>query len=180
MAASSGKLLVTTPSLPGGKPPCTYRPLRKSNLKRQHEPELARTIRRARKRIETTFSEITARLPHRLPAVTPAGFESKAMALFVAFAILVAHQEKTQTNDFLCRYPTGDSSLTRQKIGRRETSDSSRHLFHAVCVRACSRERNTRLPARIEGRIPDRRGENLMPRKKKTAAAEPEPLPQRP
>lgn len=72
----------------------TFLPLRKSNLKRQHEPELARTIRRARKRIETTFSEITAKLPHRLHAVTPEGFESKAMALFVAFAILAAHKEK--------------------------------------------------------------------------------------
>jgi hypothetical protein len=77
----------------------TFLPLRKGNHKRQHDPALAKEIRRARKRIETTFSEITAKLPHRLHAVTPAGFESKAMALFVAFAILAAHKEKQQTND---------------------------------------------------------------------------------
>ena len=48
---------------------------------------------------ETTFSEITAKLPRRLHAVTPAGFESKIMAIFVAFAILSAQNEKRQTSD---------------------------------------------------------------------------------
>ena len=77
----------------------TFLPLRKGNLKRQHAPELAKEIRYARKRIETTFSQITAKLPHRLHAVRPEGFESKVMALFVAFAILIAHTENTQTHD---------------------------------------------------------------------------------
>lgn len=77
----------------------TFLPLRKPNLKRQHAPELAKEIRYARKRIETSFSQITAKLPHRLHAVTPEGFESKIMALFVACAILLAQVEKTQTND---------------------------------------------------------------------------------
>jgi hypothetical protein len=72
----------------------TFLPLRKRIHKRQHDPELAKAIRRARKRIETTFSEIAAKLPRRLHAVTAAGFESKAMAIFVAFAILSAHNEK--------------------------------------------------------------------------------------
>lgn len=74
-------------------------PLRKANAKRQHAQELARTIRRGRKRIETTFSQITAKLPHRLRAVTPSGFESKVLALFVAFAIWCVENEKQQTAD---------------------------------------------------------------------------------
>ena len=69
-------------------------PIRKGIYKRQHAPELARSIKRARKRIETTFSAITAKLPHRLHAVTPAGFQSKAMAIFVAYAILHALNAK--------------------------------------------------------------------------------------
>ena len=77
----------------------TFLPLRKGVHKRQHDPELAKAIRKARKRIETTFSEIAAKLPHRLHAVTAAGFESKIMALFVAFAILAAYEEKRQTCD---------------------------------------------------------------------------------
>lgn len=74
-------------------------PIRKGIHKRQHDPELAQSIQRMRKRIETTFSTITAKLPHRLHAVTPAGFESKAMASFVAYAILHALNEKKQTKD---------------------------------------------------------------------------------
>jgi hypothetical protein len=77
----------------------TFLPIRKRIHKRQHDPKLAKVIRRARKRIETTFSTIAARLPRRLHAVTPAGFESKAMAIFVAYAILSALNEKKQTND---------------------------------------------------------------------------------
>ena len=72
-----------------------FLPLRKGIHKRQHAPELAKTLRRARKRIETTFSEITAKLPRRLHAVTPEGFESKVLAIFVAFAILAAEAAKT-------------------------------------------------------------------------------------
>ena len=74
-------------------------PIRKSNAKRQHTKEVAKALSRGRKRIETTFSQIAAKLPHRLRAVTPAGFESKVMALFVAFAICCAEKEKQQTND---------------------------------------------------------------------------------
>ena len=69
-------------------------PLRKSNHKRQYAKEVAKQVRRTRKRIETTFSHITAKLPRRLHAVKPAGFESKVMALFVAFAICCAEKEK--------------------------------------------------------------------------------------
>jgi hypothetical protein len=72
----------------------TLLPLRKRIHKRQHAPQLRRQIRKARKRIETTFSQICAKLPRRLHAVTPSGFESKIMALFVAYAILAAHQDK--------------------------------------------------------------------------------------
>ena len=77
----------------------TLLPIRKSNLKRQHTAETARTLSRGRKRIETTFSQITAKLPHRLRAVTPSGFESKVLALFVAFAIWCVTNEKQQTPD---------------------------------------------------------------------------------
>lgn len=77
----------------------TFLPLRKGSHKRQHDPGLAKAIRYARKRIETTFSEIAAKLPRRLHAVRPAGFESKIMAIFVAFAILAAQNEKKQTKD---------------------------------------------------------------------------------
>lgn len=73
----------------------TFLPLRKGIHKRQHDPTLTKAIRKARKRIETTFSEIAAKLPRRLHAVTPAGFESKIMAIFVAFAILAAQDEET-------------------------------------------------------------------------------------
>jgi hypothetical protein len=77
----------------------TLLPIRKSNAKRQHKKEVAQALSRGRKRIETTFSQVTAKLPHRLRAVTPAGFESKIMALFVAFAICCAEKEKQQTKD---------------------------------------------------------------------------------
>ena len=77
----------------------TLLPIRKSNLKRQHAPDLAKSVRRGRKRIETTFSQITAKLPHRLRAVRPSGFESKVLALFVAFAIWCAKNEEQQTAD---------------------------------------------------------------------------------
>ena len=72
-------------------------PIRKGIHKRQHAPKLAKAIRKARKRIETTFSEIAAKLPRRLHTVTPEGFESKIMAIFVAFAILAAQKEKEPT-----------------------------------------------------------------------------------
>lgn len=73
----------------------TFLPLRKSNHKRQYAEEVRKKVSRTRKRIETTFSQVTAKLPRRLHAVRPAGFESKVMALFVAFAICCAEDEKT-------------------------------------------------------------------------------------
>lgn len=76
----------------------TLLPIRKSNHKRQHPSAVAKSLKKGRKRIETTFSQVTAKLPRRLRAVTPAGFESKAMAVFVAFAICCAECEKQQTN----------------------------------------------------------------------------------
>jgi hypothetical protein len=75
----------------------TFLPIRKSVHKRQHEEKVAKAVRYGRKRIETTFSQITAKLPHRLRAVTPSGFESKIMALFVAFAIGCVQKQKQQT-----------------------------------------------------------------------------------
>jgi hypothetical protein len=66
----------------------TLLPLRKDNSKRPHAPEVASRISRVRKRIETTFSQVTAKFARRIAAVTEACFESKIMAAFVAYAIL--------------------------------------------------------------------------------------------
>jgi hypothetical protein len=66
----------------------TLLPIRKRNHKRQHAPEVARLLSRARKRIETTFSQIAARLARRIHAVTSRCFENKILATFVAYAIL--------------------------------------------------------------------------------------------
>jgi hypothetical protein len=76
----------------------TLLPIRKSNHKRQHPPAVAKALQKGRKRIETTFSQVTAKLPRRLRAVTPAGFESKAMAVFVAFAICCSEYDKQQAD----------------------------------------------------------------------------------
>lgn len=73
----------------------TLLPIRKSNHKRQHAAELAATISHDRKRIETTFSQIIAKLPRRIHAICAAGWESKVLATFVAFAILCAQSEQT-------------------------------------------------------------------------------------
>lgn len=62
-------------------------PLRKHNSKRARPSAEEAGIRKVRKRIETTFSQVSARLPHRIPAVTPAGFELKVLLAFVAYAI---------------------------------------------------------------------------------------------
>ena len=66
----------------------TLLPIRKDNSKRPHEPDVATRIGKGRKRIETTFSQINAWLARRIAAVTDAGFESKVMATFVAYAIV--------------------------------------------------------------------------------------------
>lgn len=72
----------------------TLLPIRKGNHKRQHSEEVAKQLSHTRKRIETTFSQVTAKLPRRIHAVIAAGFESKVMATFVAFAIVCAENEK--------------------------------------------------------------------------------------
>ena len=69
-------------------------PIRKSNAKRCHAKEVAEALGRGRKRIETTFSQISAKLPRCIHAVVAAGFESKVLALFVAFAIWCVHNQK--------------------------------------------------------------------------------------
>ena len=61
--------------------------LRKCNSKRKRPQEQDRAIRKLRKRIETTFSQVSTRLARRIHAVTEAGFESKVWAAFVAYAI---------------------------------------------------------------------------------------------
>ncbi len=45
-------------------------------------------VSKARKRIETTFSGVSALLPRKIHAVTQRGFEIKVMAAFAASAIL--------------------------------------------------------------------------------------------
>lgn len=72
----------------------TFLPIRKSIHKRQHPDKVAKALRYGRKRIETTFSQVTAKLPRRIHAVRPSGFESKILAVFVAFAIWCAEKEK--------------------------------------------------------------------------------------
>lgn len=66
----------------------TLLPIRKDNSKRSHSAAVAAQIRQVRKRIETTFSQVTAKFTRRIAAVTEACFESKIMATFVAYAIL--------------------------------------------------------------------------------------------
>ena len=63
-------------------------PIRKKNSKRGYEVEVAKTVSKSRKRIETTFSGISALLPRKIHAVTQRGLEIKVMATFVAYAIL--------------------------------------------------------------------------------------------
>ncbi len=61
--------------------------LRKCNSKRKRTDAVERAIRKGRKRIETTFSQVSTRLARRIHAVTAAGLESKVWAAFVAYAI---------------------------------------------------------------------------------------------
>jgi len=55
---------------------------RKKNSKRPHTPAQTYLIQHFRKRIETTFSQLTARFPKQIHAVTAAGFALK-IALFI-------------------------------------------------------------------------------------------------
>jgi len=66
-----------------------YLPVRNSHLKSaQHSETVAQQLSKTRRRIETTFRQITARLARRIHAVTADCFESKILATFVAYAIL--------------------------------------------------------------------------------------------
>lgn len=61
---------------------------RKRNSKRQHLGWVAYLSDRARKRVETTFSQITACFGRSIHAVTPRGFELKIFLTVLAYAIV--------------------------------------------------------------------------------------------
>lgn len=65
-----------------------FRVLRRKDSLRPHSAEVTRYIQKKRKRIETTFSQVSTRLARRIHAVTEAGFESKVWAAFVAYALV--------------------------------------------------------------------------------------------
>jgi len=60
---------------------------RKSNSKKPHEPWENFLIANSRKRIETTFSQITSMFPKRIHAVTPNGFLLKVVLFIFVFTI---------------------------------------------------------------------------------------------
>lgn len=60
---------------------------RKSNRKRPHSPSACYLADRVRKRVETTFSQITDQMGRSIHAVTPRGFELKVFLFILAFAI---------------------------------------------------------------------------------------------
>lgn len=60
---------------------------RKSNTKRPHEPWENFMIADSRKRIETTFSQISSMFPKRIHAVTPDGFLMKVVLFIFVFTI---------------------------------------------------------------------------------------------
>ncbi|WP_299466582.1 IS982 family transposase [uncultured Microscilla sp.] len=60
---------------------------RKSNSKRGDSPALAFIKKQLRKRIETTFSEITAFFPLKIHAVTPEGFLLKVFLFLFAYTL---------------------------------------------------------------------------------------------
>lgn len=60
---------------------------RKSNSKRPDHPALAFIKKEMRKRIETTFSQITAWFPRKIHAVTPQGFLLKIVLFLFAFTL---------------------------------------------------------------------------------------------
>lgn len=61
---------------------------RRSNMKEQLDGCLAFLCSVCRKRIETTFSQLTERFARSLHAVTPRGFELKVMLTVLAFSLL--------------------------------------------------------------------------------------------
>jgi transposase len=60
---------------------------RKRNSKRPHPAYVQYLADRVRKKVETTFSQITAQVGRRIHAVTPRGFELKVFLFVLAFAI---------------------------------------------------------------------------------------------
>ena len=60
---------------------------RKSRSKRPHEPYVDYIITTMRKRIETTFSEISNFLPKKIHAVTEFGFILKVVIFIFGYAI---------------------------------------------------------------------------------------------
>ena len=60
---------------------------RKSNSTRKHEPYVDYLISSMRKRIETTFSEISNYLPKKIHAVTEYGFLLKVVIFIFGYAI---------------------------------------------------------------------------------------------
>jgi hypothetical protein len=62
-------------------------PIRKSNMTKQHAPHQNFWINRQRKKIETTFSRITALFPKRIHAVTAKGFELKIFTFILGYSI---------------------------------------------------------------------------------------------
>jgi hypothetical protein len=61
--------------------------MRKKNSKRPHPGWVTFICERTRKRVETAFSQITARLARHIHAVTPRGFELKVYLTVLAYAI---------------------------------------------------------------------------------------------
>jgi Transposase DDE domain len=62
--------------------------LRRGNSKRPHPGPVGYLCQYFRKRVETTFSLVTERLPKSLHAVTPRGFELKVFLTVLAFSIV--------------------------------------------------------------------------------------------
>lgn len=59
---------------------------RKSNSKRPHSGSVSFLITHFRKRIETTFSQITSLFPRKIHAVTSKGFELKILTFILAYS----------------------------------------------------------------------------------------------
>lgn len=60
---------------------------RKKNSKRPYPGYVTFVLQRVRKRVETTFSQIEARLARHIHAVTPRGFELKVFLTVLAFSV---------------------------------------------------------------------------------------------
>lgn len=61
---------------------------RRRNMTQQLEGCLAFVCRRVRKRVETTFSQLTERMARSIHAVTPRGFELKTCLTILAFSLV--------------------------------------------------------------------------------------------